>query len=571
MLTTIIIMFYRGRCKSADYFMFIRSLYSCYGILTSPMTAKCVLEQIRDEHRIFLANTSEDMKEEINETGFQKGVTGELDEAAKFSVKDISTDSCGNSLRSDLVVQTNGSNSNNPSDHSGDNSFSNTPKNDEEKENINNKLNGKSEARGTATQGINKVFSRFRDTRNEYVVEKELIRRVENCNDVREIFCEVAFTNTTVDLKNGILLVNGQLNVDGACLGRTIERQSADQNNVANQLGEKIRAEREHILCNDEARAKSDREILFIKKNKHNIKLQEIEAEKTIQLSKTEIEEERKKIIQNAKTERREANKLFNKCVIEAYTRSYRLVSEPEVRQVNQILKGAVGTDLRNITINGKQPFQNTTPVDYFRIQQCLIRHELLSLTEFQRKLIAINDICLSDIYDEAQALGYFNSDLDKKSNETKERPLQRLGAMSQEGRQEHVEKFHSNVQRYLEGKNLKFREDLLKATETIFSWTNSVTTDDFAYCMDIVDLEAQYQARNTSDSVAARQKFIEQIANNSLAECQIIQQRIDDHLNEVKITLKEFKEKNTPNMYIFNSSISVMKRFQFLRRLKQS
>jgi len=49
-LTTLIAMMYKPECSAMDYFLLASSLYSCYGMLTSPKTAQGIFDQVKAEY-----------------------------------------------------------------------------------------------------------------------------------------------------------------------------------------------------------------------------------------------------------------------------------------------------------------------------------------------------------------------------------------------------------------------------------------------------------------------------------------------------------------------------------------
>ncbi|KAE9547443.1 hypothetical protein FO519_009346 [Halicephalobus sp. NKZ332] len=88
-----------------------------------------------------------------------------------------------------------------------------------------------------------KVFenhiSTFINPENEYVMDKELCRRIESIDDVEDLFCEIILIETTLDLKEKVLFVDGQLKISGTAFAEMMEK------NEKLDIREKIKVENE--------------------------------------------------------------------------------------------------------------------------------------------------------------------------------------------------------------------------------------------------------------------------------------------------------------------------------------
>uniref|UniRef100_A0A7E4VZQ1 DUF4781 domain-containing protein n=1 Tax=Panagrellus redivivus TaxID=6233 RepID=A0A7E4VZQ1_PANRE len=75
---------------------------------------------------------------------------------------------------------------------------------------------------------------------NQYVVNNQLIRMIRAARDPADLFVELALTNTTIELHRGVLLINGQLNVDGAAFAAATNDPA--NTNIRRQLSAQIQA-----------------------------------------------------------------------------------------------------------------------------------------------------------------------------------------------------------------------------------------------------------------------------------------------------------------------------------------
>uniref|UniRef100_A0A914YRL0 DUF4781 domain-containing protein n=1 Tax=Panagrolaimus superbus TaxID=310955 RepID=A0A914YRL0_9BILA len=358
--TIIITMLKKDECTGSDYFNLASSLFTCYGTVTSPRTAKKIFEQVQNEckfeefnetKRQIEASKNANKSDGVAETAVIVGAAAAVGAGATAKISDVNqSDPKGpneinycinkNSASNDCAVSTavgggigSGSGSGNPNDpqkppSGGDhqNEATKTYKNyetsnkaglrgdppatDAEKTELikkrdelaKNIIKDENDEAGKAAKEYyeKNILLVFKGSENEHVMNQQLVRMMEAATDIREMFCEIALTETTFDIKNGVLLINGQLNIDGAAFAVATNNLNDGQkkSDIGQRLLDKIAAEAAGQKYIDPKNAlKSDREKIMAETKNYDENKEIIAAK---------FEEDKSKLTEKRNTEREE-------------------------------------------------------------------------------------------------------------------------------------------------------------------------------------------------------------------------------------------------------------------------
>uniref|UniRef100_A0A914XKA9 DUF4781 domain-containing protein n=1 Tax=Plectus sambesii TaxID=2011161 RepID=A0A914XKA9_9BILA len=181
---------------------------------------------------------------------------------------------------------------------------------------------------------------------NEYIMNKQLIRVMECVDDVNGFFCEFAYTKTTFDVKDNILLVNGQLNDDGARLAEIGQRHEV-QSDISDRLNANMEASR------------ADGEYATVSKTEQLLQMaKDLDTD-----LKAEPDGAKKKIIEEKFLAYRASDTFF---------KDERLTFEAECHQMQRQLTAAYGQAYDTIKVGGKQLFASMSVTEYGRLAQVL-------------------------------------------------------------------------------------------------------------------------------------------------------------------------------------------------------
>jgi hypothetical protein len=153
-----------------------------------------------------------------------------------------------------------------------------------------------------------------------------------------------------LDIRNGILLVNGQLNIDGGALAQVHNGAKTD---VAERLRQKIEG---NASATSPSGTKGDREILFEETKDYNNTYQNLTPD-----------------------QREKADAAFLNKVASFATKQggYRLFFEANARNFDRQFVRDMGKPLDQYEIGGKKVFQNMSTADKHRLHQQLFKHSL--------------------------------------------------------------------------------------------------------------------------------------------------------------------------------------------------
>jgi hypothetical protein len=162
-------------------------------------------------------------------------------------------------------------------------------------------------------------------------------------------FSEIGLTETKLSIQDGILLVNGQVNIDGACLAQV---RNTTNSNFAERLLEKIKCGNSTAYKNV---PKTDREILLQKTKAFDAEYKNLATRK----------------------ERATADKQFitdMEYFVEK-KQEYRFFFEANARNFERQFYEDMGKSLNDCEINGTNLFKNMSTADKQRLHQQLDKH----------------------------------------------------------------------------------------------------------------------------------------------------------------------------------------------------
>ncbi|CAF3618522.1 unnamed protein product [Adineta steineri] len=328
-LTTLVAMMYKPECSAMDYFLLASSLYSCYGALTSPKSAQAIFNQVAEQNKAAKTKTENNQSAEKDK------------------------DNTDSDTNKDQHADTDRKNDNADAGNNVDNGGQKEPPNEElikkRDELAKTMIKDENDEAGKAAYKYyedNFVLA-FKDTENEYVMNKQLVRMMQYAPDIREMFCEIALTETTLDIKDGILLVNGQLNIDGAALAQV--HNPVKNADVAERLKKKIEGADPTTYQNGN---QTDREILFHKTKDFNVLYTNLTTDPQRQA---------------------EDEKFINSIQHFATKKTgYRFFFEADGRNFERQFRDDIGVTLDNYEINGKKLLEGMSTADKQRLHQQL-------------------------------------------------------------------------------------------------------------------------------------------------------------------------------------------------------
>uniref|UniRef100_A0A7E4VCQ9 DUF4781 domain-containing protein n=1 Tax=Panagrellus redivivus TaxID=6233 RepID=A0A7E4VCQ9_PANRE len=306
---------YGGTITATDYFHLASSLYTCYGAVTSPLTAKKIFEQVQQEHKMEIARNAK--RSEAN-----KATEAEAKQDAAATLKDGKTDANVDKTVDKASAQNDGTEADKHAKEAsagasvlaaaiaggvlgkgadnGDNKADSgnggvdgpeEPPNPSKDQNdpVDEDVGLRKEIVSTEDQKIAKKEERerleaefeekYKDDEeakagfeyyktnilagldaNDYVVNDQLVRLIKTADDPKELFCELAFTKTTITIHRDVLLINGQLNIDGAAFSSYTNHGTTD---IGQRLLAKIQAEKDGVEYVETGQQVSNRETIL--------------------------------------------------------------------------------------------------------------------------------------------------------------------------------------------------------------------------------------------------------------------------------------------------------------------